>query len=275
GLAVPDPQAFTTFAEFQRIFGPAFAVVQARPGNLCRTVREIVEDAAADGAVWVQPHFNPIVYAVTGSPEHVLEAVIEAGRDEGSRLGVGFGLTMAVQRHQGPEAAVSLARMAARYADHGVYALGLTGDELSFPAEPFAEAFAIARDAGLTAAPHAGELAGPESVRAAVEVLGATRIAHGITAARDPRLMDLLAERGVGLDVCLTSNRRLGVVTDLREHSLTTLLDAGIRCTLGTDDPLMFGASLVDEYEIARDVLGLDDERLAAIARSSVDAAHL
>jgi adenosine deaminase len=150
-----------------------------------------------------------------------------------------------------------------------VHALGLSGDEAVASADVFAKAFAVAQDAGLTVAPHAGELAGPESVRAALAV-GATRIAHGVRAAEDPELLVLLAERGVSLDVCLTSNRLLGIVPSLAEHPLPRLLEAGVRCSLGADDPLMFGAGLLDEYELARSAFGLTDQQLADIARTSV-----
>jgi adenosine deaminase len=113
-------------------------------------------------------------------------------------------------------------------------------------------------------------LCGPDSVYAAVVHLGATRIAHGIRAAEDPALLELLVERGASLDVCLTSNRVLDVVPDLSRHPLPRLLDAGVRCSLGTDDPLMFGVSLTDEYQTARETLGLTDEQLAEIARTSI-----
>ncbi|SEG76295.1 adenosine deaminase [Actinacidiphila yanglinensis] len=231
----------------------------------------MVADVAADGGVWVQPHFDPRSYAHFGAPEEVLDLVIDAGRQAGAVHGVGFGLTLAVSRHGSPEDAVHLARLAARNAGRGVHALGLTGHEQARGAEDFVEAFIIARAAGLTCAPHAGELSGPESVRAAVVHLGATRIAHGIRAAEDPALLEFLVERCVSLDVCLTSNRILGVVPDLSQHPLPRLLDAGLRCSLGTDDPLMFGASLTDEYEIARATLGLTDPQLAAIARTSIE----
>lgn len=269
GIAAPDPRGFTTFAEFQRVFQAAFEV-QTRPADLDRLVREVVADAAADGVVWVQPHVDPHVYPQFGPPEAVLELILAAGRDEGARRGVGFGLTMAAQRHAGPEAAAGLARFAGGYAGQGVHAFGLTGDEVAFPGEPFAGAFAIAREAGLTAAPHAGELSGPESVRAAVSALGATRIAHGVRAAEDPAVLAMLAERDVTLDVCLTSNYLLGVVPELARHPLPQLLAAGVRCSLGADDPLQFGVGLLEEYQLARSELGLDDDQLAAIARTSV-----
>jgi adenosine deaminase len=151
-----------------------------------------------------------------------------------------------------------------------VHAFGLAGDEAVYATEPFADAFAIARNAGLTAAPHAGEMAGPASVRASVLLLDATRIAHGIRAIDDPDTVDLLRARQVSLDICLGSNHALGVVTDLSEHPIQALLDAGIACTLGADDPLPFGTGLLGEYEIARSHLGMTDQQLAGIARTSI-----
>jgi adenosine deaminase len=271
GQLRPDPRGFTNFAEFQVVFGVAFELVHARLENLLRVVREVVADAAADGVVWVQPHFGPYGFPDLGPPDELLDHVLAAGRDEGARLGVGFGLTLAAMRNAGPEAAVQLARFGARHAGDGVHALGLVGDEAAVGTELFAEAFAIAREAGLTAAPHAGELAGPTSVRTAVEVLGSTRIAHGVRSAEDPAVTALLAERGVSLDVSLSSNQMLGVFPELARHPLPQLLAAGVRCSLGADDPLMFGSGLLDEYRIARTGLGLTDGQLAALARTSIE----
>lgn len=158
GLAAPDPRGFTSFVEFQQVFAACFAVTQTRPDNLRRLVREMVADAADDGVVWLQPHVDPRIFAAFGPPEQVLELLLDTGRDAGRRYGVGFGLTFGASRHADPADVVELARLAARYASHGVHALGLTGDERLGPVDPYAEAFAIARDAGLTAAPHAGEL---------------------------------------------------------------------------------------------------------------------
>lgn len=270
GRPATDPRAFTNFDDFQKIFQAAFAATQTRPENLLRLVREVVADAAADGVVWVQPHFDPHIYSTFGPPEEVMESVLAEGRSAGARHGVGFGVTIGAMRHLGPQAAEDRARFAARWAGDGIHALGLTGDEAAFPPEPFARAFAIARDAGLEAAPHAGELAGPDSVRAAVDHLGATRIAHGIHAVDDPALLAVLAQNGVTLDVCLTSNAKLGVIPDMTQHPLPRLLAAGVPCSLGADDPLMFGVGLLDEYHAARTVLGLDDRQLAELARTSI-----
>ena len=165
-----------------------------------------------------------------------------------------------------------MARLAARYAGRGVVAFGLASDEALFPPAPFAEAFSIALSAGLLSTPHAGELAGPESVQGALDQLKAHRIQHGVRAIEDPALVERLALAGVCLDVCPTSNLLLGVVSDLAAHPLPALLAAGVRCSLNADDPLLFGVGLADEYLIGREALGLDDATLAGVAANSIQA---
>ncbi|WP_128381459.1 adenosine deaminase [Streptomyces cavernae] len=269
----PDRGGFTSFEDFTPMYRAAARVVRCGPReNLLRLVREVVEDAAADGAVWIEPHVNPLTYE--DDPDaalDVLDAVVDEGRRTAARLGIGFGVLLFARRNADPSEAVEVARLAARRAGNGVVAFGLAGDEAQYPPEPFAEAFAIARDAGLISAPHAGELAGPASVRAALDVLGARRIAHGVRAVEDLALVARLAAEGVVLDVCPTSNVALGVVTSLAVHPLPLLLQAGVRCTLNADDPLLFGPGLLEEYESARAAFALTDPQLAAIARTSIE----
>jgi adenosine deaminase len=274
GERPPDPSRFTSFGDFNVLYGAAARLVREGPRtNLLRLVREVVEDAAADGAVWIEPHLNPLTYE--DDPEaalDVLDAVLDEGRRTGARLGVGFGVLVFARRNADPAQAVEAARLAARRSGDGVVAFGLAGDETRQATASFAEAFAIARDAGLIPAPHAGELVGPDSVRAALDVLGARRIAHGIRAVEDPALLARLAAEGTVLDVCPTSNVALGVVASLSAHPLPRLLRAGVRCTLNADDPLLFGAGLSQEYETARTALALTDAQLAAVARTSLEA---
>jgi adenosine deaminase len=240
--------------------------------DLRRVVREVVEDDAASGAVWTEPHVYPTAaYAARlGSPDEVLEVIIDEGRTVGARLGIGFGIIVTALRHLPLADAFAQAQLAAHWAGRGVVGFGLGADEAPFPPEPFAEPFAIARDAGLISAPHAGELAGPASVRGALDALGATRIEHGVRAIDDPRLVDRLATEGIVLDVCPTSNIMLAAVPSFAEHPLAALLTAGVQCSLNGDDPLLFGSGLLGEYEVARAELGLSDEQLAGVARSSL-----
>ena len=136
---------------------------------------------------------------------------------------------------------------------------------------PFAEAFAIAVEAGLLSTPHAGELAGPESVRGALDVLKADRLQHGVRAVEDPELVKRLADEQICCDVCPTSNVLLSVVPAMEASALGPLLDAGVPCSVNADDPLLFGPGLLEEYQVCRDALGFDDARMAHIARCSIE----
>jgi len=133
-----------------------------------------------------------------------------------------------------------------------VVGLGLGGAEAEYPPEPYAWAFAIARHGGLGSVPHAGEVAGPASIRGALDSLAADRIRHGIRAAGDPGLVAELVGRGVVLDVCPISNLRTGAVASLAEHPLPQLVAAGVACSVSTDDPAMFGTDLSADYAAAR-----------------------
>jgi aminodeoxyfutalosine deaminase len=142
------------------------------------------------------------------------------------------------------------ARWAVHYRDRGIVGLGLGGAERATPAAPYAKAFAIAREGGLAIVPHAGESDGPASIR---EVLGLEpdRIRHGIRAVEDAGVLTEIADRGLVLDVCLTSNLRTNVVPALDQHPLPKLRAAGIPCSINTDDPAMFGTDLAHEHELA------------------------
>jgi aminodeoxyfutalosine deaminase len=161
-------------------------------------------------------------------------------------------LTPDIPRGRPLEAAMLTARYAVKYRDRGVVGLGLGGPEAQYPPEPYAPAFALARDGGIGSVPHAGEAAGPASIRGALDALGADRIRHGIRAVDDPGLVRELAGRGTVLDVCPISNLRTGVVASLAVHPLPDLVAAGVRCSVSTDDPAMFGTDLTADYAAAR-----------------------
>ncbi|WP_257574135.1 adenosine deaminase [Streptomyces sp. JJ66] len=270
--AEPPPQAgcYDSFDEFQHCYRAVVKLIRTR-SDLRRLVREVVEDAAASGAVWIEPHFNPRTYApALGSAQDVLDLVLDTGTSAGGHVGVGFGLTLSASRNRDPRDATVLARLAADYADHGVAAFGLTGDEAAIRPEAFSEAFAIARGAGLISAPHTGELAGGLSIRSTLDALSPDRIAHGVRAVEHPALVERLADERITLDVCLTSNRVLGVIKHTEEHPLRHLLDSGVPCSLGSDDPLLLKTSLLAEYQIARTQLSMTDRQLATLTGTSI-----
>ena len=142
-------------------------------------------------------------------------------------------------------------RYSSKYADRGVVGVGLGGLEAQYPPEPYAPVFELAKAEGLGSVPHAGEVAGPESVRGALEALQADRIRHGFRAIEDAGLVAELAERGIVLDVSPISNVRTGAVPSLEEHPLPELVEAGVLCSISTDDPAMFDTDLTREYAAA------------------------
>ena len=194
-----------------------------------------------------------------------LAAIDEAARraTEGSPVKVRW-IWDAV-RQWSVEDALRVAEMAAERTGCGVVGFGLGGDETRGPAGKFAEVFAFARRRGLHLAPHGGEITGPESVWAAIE-MGAERIGHGIAAARDARLIEALNERDIPLEICITSNVVLGAVKGTEAHPVRRLFDAGVPITLNTDDPGMFRTTLTREFEIARDVFGFSEDELRCVA---------
>ena len=270
GIPVPEIRGYGSFTAFADTYLAACQVLTT-PEHFARLVYEVVEDSVADGAVWVEPSFYaPHHRDRFGEDEAIVDMVLDALHAAGEQLGVGVGLMLAADRTVEPSVAVDQARLAAARADRGVVSFGLANDEAIGPPEPFAAAFAIAKDAGLLSAPHAGELAGPESVWGALQTLRPDRLQHGVRCVEDPELVKRLADSDIVLDVCPTSNLLLSVYPSLAEHPLPQLLDAGISCSLNGDDPLLFGPVLLREYELAREEMGLDDAALASVARASI-----
>jgi adenosine deaminase len=269
GFAVPVLPEQASFDEFMNLYGFACSVVRT-PAHIGRVVSEIAEDAARDGAVWVEVHFDTTMHGEAKATEGTVERFRDAAAAATAGTGVGIGLVMAVDRTRPVEVALEQARLASRYADRGVVGIGLVNAEAGYPPEPFAEAFGIARNAGLRSVPHAGEFAGPESVRGALDTLGASRLGHGVRAVEDPELLTHLADEGICLDVCPTSNLALGVYNDCAAHPLPGLLARGIPVSLNADNPLLSGTGLLEEYERARADFALDDTALADIASNSI-----
>lgn len=255
-------RTFTELNGFVEMYMQATHVM-TRAGDYTRIVREYAEDAARMGVHYAELEVSPAI-----GPK-ALDSLVEAAeaasreRDVTLRLVLGLGRLM-------PDALQMPALDAIRDLP-GFVGIGLGGPEEGFSNEPFAEVFAEARRRGLRSAPHAGENAGPDSIRNAIESLEPDRIHHGVRASEDTALLGELAERGTHLAVCPTSNVLLGVVQALDEHPLRALWEAGVSVSVNTDDPGFFDCDLLGEYEIAGRLLDLDREGYGKLAEHSVD----
>ena len=209
-------------------------------------------EAATHGAVYLEGIFSPAERARRGSDwQEIFEGACAGAQEARELHGVEVRLTPDIPRGFSQEEARATVDWAARYRDRGVVGVGLGGLEAEFPPEPYADVFRLGHELGLASVPHAGEAAGAESVRGALEELHADRIRHGIRSVEDPGLVAELAGRGTVLDVCPLSNLRTGVVRTLEEHPLPQLVAAGVRCSISTDDPAMFDTDLTRDYEAA------------------------
>jgi aminodeoxyfutalosine deaminase len=186
-------------------------------------------------------------------------------------------------RQFGSEKAMEVARLAVQLKSEGVIAFGLGGDEESLPAVDFARVYDYVASEGLHRLIHAGETDGPDAVRDAVDILGAERIGHGIASLRDEKLMALLIERQIPLEICPESNLRTGALAKLlgvnearlEDHPLPKFIARGVPVTLATDDPAMFHTTLGQTYALARQRLGLSLEQTMKLAESGFGYAFL
>jgi adenosine deaminase len=259
---------------FQRLYDMARSVLRDEE-DIRRLVLETAEDERTEGSGWLEIQVDPTSYAPRlGGLIPALELILDAVQDASAATGVGIRVVVAANRMKHPLDARTLARLAVRYTDRGVVGFGLSNDERRGMARDFDRAFAIAREGGLLAAPHGGELAGPSSVRDCVDDLGADRVGHGVRAAEDQRLMQRLADRQITCEVCPASNVALGVYDKPEDVPLRALFDAGVPLALGADDPLLFGSRLVAQYTTAREVHGFSDAELAELARMSLRASR-
>jgi aminodeoxyfutalosine deaminase len=244
---------FRDFRHFIEVFELSAGALQ-RYDDFRQIVVDYAAEAATHGAVYLEAIFAPGLWRGLDTHE-VFSGYCDGAAEALERHGVEVRLTPDIPTVYSPEEAEKIARYCVAYRDRGVVGLGVGG--LEYPSEPFAEAFALAREGGVGSVPHAGELAGPETVRTALEGLAADRIRHGIRAIEDPGLVRELAGRGTVLDVCPLSNLRTGAVHSLAEHPLPRLVAAGVRCSISTDDPAMFDTDLTRDYEAAES-FGLD-----------------
>ncbi len=276
GRPVPQVRGFGSFTAFSEMCGAAIDFMRDR-ADWRRLADEVCADAARDGAMYIEPSFWAGQHRpLWGSDEATWRMVMEEFDVAGERHGVTVRFMAAVDRVFDDEVtSADLAELAVKLrADDstiGVVALGLHNDEVGHPPADFVRPFRIAREGGLLSTPHAGELEPGHVVAEAIDLLGASRIQHGVRAGEVPGLVERLAAEGVCLDVCPTSNVLLSVFPSLAEHPLPQLLDAGVRCSLNADDPLLFGPGILDEYELCRRDLALSDEQLAGMARSSFE----
>ena len=271
-----NPQAlaeFFTFTDFAHFIEVYLSVVDLlrTPEDLWTLTYDVARDLAEQNVRYVELTCTPYTSIEVGiSAEAYCEALEDARRRAESDFGITMRWCFDIPGESGVPSADITLDTALRLQPAGLVSFGLGGPEIGVPRQQFAPHFQQAIAAGLHSVPHAGESTGPETIWDSIHHLGAERIGHGLAAAQDPALMAHLAEHGITLEVCPTSNVRTRSVASLDEHPLPALVAAGVPVTINSDDPPMFSTTLNHEYEVAAGLLGLDDQGVAELARASV-----
>jgi adenosine deaminase len=266
--------AFRDFAHFLKVYEAATSVLTT-PDAYYRLTRAVLGESAQNGVIYTEAFLSPDFCG--GADLHEwrdhLAAIATAAAEAEAEDGIAMRAIVTCIRHFGPAQARATALCAAETAGDFVTGFGIAGAETVHAPRDFAYAFDMAREAGLGITAHAGEWAGPESVRAALADLRPARIGHGVRAIEDPRLVEELAERGTVLEVCPGSNIALGLYPRWRDHPIGPFHDRGLRVTVSTDDPPFFRTSMRREYDRLADAFGWDEGVFTTLARTAAEAA--
>ncbi|KDQ67190.1 adenosine deaminase [Streptomyces sp. NTK 937] len=231
--------------------------------------------AAAQGVRHAEIFFDPQAHTARGVPiGTVIEGLGRALERAEETHGVSTQLIMCFLRDESAESALATLEAAKPYL-HRVSAVGLDSAEAGHPPAKFREVYEAAGALGLRKVAHAGEEGPPAYIREALDVLGVERVDHGLRCMEDPELVERLAAGRVPLTLCPLSNVRLRAVDTLEEHPLRAMMDAGLLCTVNSDDPAYFGGYVGDTFHAVHEALGLDREELRTLARNSFEAAFL
>jgi len=273
--ALADYFAFRDFAHFIEVYLSVVDLIRDDEDVRMLTY-EVARELARQQVRYAELTLTPYSSVKRGIPAEAYCAAIEDARRAASAdFGIDLRWCFDIPGEAGLPAAEETLRIALAERPDGLISFGLGGPEIGVPRPQFKPYFDKARAAGLHSVPHAGETTGPRTVWDAIRDLGAERIGHGITAAQDPELMAYLAEHRIPLEICPTSNVRTRAVASLDEHPLARLVAAGVPVSINSDDPPMFGTTLEQEYAVAAELLDLDAQGVAGLARAAVEQSFL
>ncbi|WP_040492850.1 adenosine deaminase [Ilumatobacter nonamiensis] len=271
---IPDHFSFTDFPDFGRQYLFGLSLLRDSE-DLAIVTDDLAATLAAQNVAYVE--LTSTAYShlhVGGMAREVYRDGLDEGRRRAAARGVHVSWVIDIPRDlEMPDQTDTIDYLESGLTPDGLVGIGLGGYEVGFPAEPYAEHFARARALGLHSVPHAGETEGADSVRQAVDALGAERLGHGVRVLEDPELTERVADAGILCEVCPTSNALLGVVDTIEDHPLARMIDSGLRVSINTDDPGWFDTDLMTELSIAT-TLGIDADTHLRMQRDALAASY-
>ncbi|MDE3052338.1 MAG: adenosine deaminase [Gemmatimonadota bacterium] len=261
--------------EYLQRFSVTLSVMQTAPA-LERIAYELAVDAHADGVRYLEVRYSPILNVRHGlSLGEAVEAPLRGLRRAERELGIVSRVIVCAIRSMAPDVSLELAELAAAYRKEGVVGFDLAGGEAGHPAALHERAFRHAHKHDVPCTCHAGEGHGPESVRQALHSCCADRIGHGTRIHEDPELLDYVNDRRIPVEICLTSNVQTHAAASYATHPFRLYYDRGLNVVLNTDNRLMSGVTLTDEYEHAARHLGFTFDELARVTLNGFESAFL
>lgn len=278
GLIAPthDHYLSNDFLHFLQVYDTLAALIKT-PRDYYDITFDYLRERALEDAIYVEMMYSPDhAEQATGIPSiESLQAIQQAVEDAEEKFGIMGRVIVTAVRHFGEEACIRVANEIRRQSVPCVVGFGLGGDEIHFPPKLFKRSFAIAHDAGLQCTAHAGEFADASGIIEAIENLRITRVGHGVNAYCSPDTIALLKERNIALELCPSSNIKLGLFPDFQHHPFPKLLESGLMVSLNSDDPPFMKTTLGEEYHRTQIAYGYSDDVMRSITAMAIDAAFV
>ena len=266
------PERCKDLTEYLACIDPALKILQTKK-SLEFAIDGLIAAQAAENVLYAELRFAPHLHLERGlGLDDVMETVLQAIRISGNRYNVECGLILCTLRHFTEQQSLEVADLTLRFADQGVVALDLAGDEANYSIAPNIAAFKQVREAGGNVIAHAGEASGADSVLETLDLLQAKRIGHGVRSVEDMALVERIVAEGLHLEICPSCNIQTGIFSEITRHSLPKLLDSGVNISLNTDGRATNGASLSSEYQVVSDAFGWSDHTFLDLNRNALNA---
>lgn len=260
-----------SLADYLEAFGHTVAVMQT-PVALARIGNELIEDVSKDGVKYAEVRFCPDLHLARGMDmDLVIEAVLTGLEMGGHQHGVDWGLIVCSMRHYPPERTAEILGAAVRHQAEGVVAVDMAGDDLNFPGDEHAKYFRHAREKGLNVTVHAAEAGPARLAQTAVREFKAQRIGHGVHAIDDDSVLETLALRGTGIEICLTSNVQIKTVARVEDHPFKKYLDMGLMVSLNTDNRMLADTTMTKEFDLARRTWNLTPKQERRLIENAIE----
>ena len=271
-MIVDDARNLTDYLER---FDITLAVMQTSEA-LERIAYELAEDLARENVRYAEIRYCPALNIREGlSLDEAVEAPLRGLRQAQKDFGIRTGIIICGLRNWSPEISLEMAHLAVAFKNRGVIAFDLAGGELDNPAAKHREAFDLVAAANMAITVHAGEAYGPPSIHQAIHQCYARRIGHGTRLFEDPDLMHFVNDFRIPVEICMTSNVQTRAVDRIQDHPVRMYYELGMIVSLCTDNRMMSGVSVTDEYGKAYTHLGFAIEELAEVALMGFEAAFL